>query len=213
MSLAIEVGQLAYSLKLESEGADWLRKYFEEVNRLLTANGLPPHREPETLPPIRNRAGLLSFPYSYLHYLRRALAYARQAPDEFHPVPEGEKPTADAWLDEEQFSYMDSHIICHSDCEGFYVPIDFPKPLYDDGDYGVVGRILGSSIRGLAELGQVAPLLGISLQDGVLSDREAAVIAQEMDVSQPYWIERQVWLTFFEALRNSIEFGTAVVFT
>jgi hypothetical protein len=76
MSLAIEVGQLAYSLKLESEGADWLRKHFEEVNRLLTANGLPPHREPETLPPIRNRAGLLSFPYSYLHYLRRALAYA-----------------------------------------------------------------------------------------------------------------------------------------
>jgi hypothetical protein len=116
-------------------------------------------------------------------------------------------------LDKEQFSYTDSHIICHSDCEGFYVPIDFPEPLYGDGDYEVVGGILGSSIRGLAELAQVAPLLSIPLRDGVLTDLEAAVIAQEMDASQPYWIERQVWLTFFEALRNSIEFGTAVVFT
>jgi hypothetical protein len=59
---------------------------------------------------------------------------------------------------------------------------------------------------------QAAPLLGIPLVDGKLSDEAAKVIAEERDGSHPYWIERKVWLTMFEAFRHSIEFKCAVVF-
>jgi hypothetical protein len=178
----------------------------------LTAHGLPEHVEPAQLPKFPYRGQPLSFPYSWLHYLRRAVAFARQAPEQFGPVRDGENPAADERIDEELSVFMDSHLICHSDCDGFYVPIDFPQQLYDDEAGGLPGGILGSSQRALQEVMQAAPLLGIPLVDGKLSDEAAKVIAEERDGSHPYWIERKVWLTMFEAFRHSIEFKCAVVF-
>src|SRR4051812_38195410 len=118
MGLAVSIGALAYALENDPEGAEWLRKDFEEVNRVLAAHGLPPHREPETLP-IKDRVKLewvpklwlSSMPYSWLHYLRRAVAFARQAPDEYRPVREGENPSDDERIDRELSVFLDSHLI------------------------------------------------------------------------------------------------------
>jgi hypothetical protein len=152
-------------------------------------------------------------PYGWLHYLRRAVAFARQAPEEFHPVKDGEDPANDEKIDRELSVIMDSHVICHSDSEGFYVPLDFPEPLYDNRDAdGLVGGILGSSQRALQELVQAAPLLSIPVRDGDLSDDEANLILQEEEGSHPYWIERYAWLYFFDRLRASIAIRSAVVF-
>ncbi len=104
---------------------------------------------------------------------------------------------------------MDSHLICHSDCEGYYVPVDFPDPLYDDTD-ALVGGIVGSSQAAMRELVQVAPLLNIRLRNGALSNAQAKEIADED--GGPLYIERQVWLQLYEAFRLSIEHGTAVKF-
>jgi hypothetical protein len=224
MGLSISVGALAFCLEHDAEGADWLRKDFKEVNRVLAAHGLPPHVEPESLPPtpsqpeltfdrgLRRGMWLSGMPYSWLHYLRRAVAFARQAPGEFHPVPDGEDPSRDERIDRELSVLMDSHVICHSDCEGFYVPIDFPEPLYDDRDDGVTGGIIGSSQRALQELLQAAPLLGIPTQDGVLTNEDAMAIIQEKEGSHPLWIERHAWLYFFDRLRESLALRSAIVF-
>lgn len=108
---------------------------------------------------------------------------------------------------------MDCHLICHSDSEGFYVPIDFPEPLYDEEEGRIPGGgILGSSQRALQETIQAAPLIGIPLEDGHLSDEAAKCIAEEADQSHPYWIERQVWLTMYESFRQSVEYKCAVIF-
>jgi len=107
---------------------------------------------------------------------------------------------------------MNSHFICHSGCEGFYVPIDFPEPLYDDLDGDLPGGILGSSQQALKEIMLAAPLLGIPLRGKKLSDKAAKDIANEPDGSHPYWIERKVWLTMFEAFRHSVEYKCAVIF-
>lgn len=212
MGLAVSIGVLAGD-EPDPEGVEWHREEFREVNRLLAARGLPMHQEPESLPDIPHRGQLLSFPYSWLHYLRRALAFARQAPDEFCPAPDGWNPSEDERLDDELSIHMDSHLICHSDTEGFYVPIDFPEPLYDDEEGKIPGGgILGSSQHALQEIIQVAPLLGIPLKVGHLSDEVAKSIAHEADESHPYWIERKVWLTMYEAFRRSIEYKCAVVF-
>ena len=92
------------------------------------------------------------------------------------------------------------------------MPIDFPEPLYDDQKAGLKGGILGSSQRALQETIQAASLLGISLVDGNLSDEAAKIIVAERDDAHPYWVERKVWLTMYEAFRHSIEYKCAVVF-
>ena len=224
MGLAITVGALAVCLEHDSEGAEWLREDFLHVNRVLTANGLPPHLEPLSLPSTseypelsfdrgyRRGMWLSGMPYSWLHYLRRAVAFARQAPEEFHPVTDGQDPAQDERIDRELFVVMDSHVICHSDSDGFYVPIDFPEPLYDDQDEGVTGGVIGSSQRALQELVQAAPLLGISIWDGDLTDEDAITICREEEGSHPLWIERHAWLYFFARLRESIALQSAVVF-
>jgi len=170
---------------------------------------LPLHHEPEQVPKLPYRGHLIGMGYSGLHYLRRAVAFARQAPEEFCPLPEGEDVTSDLRVDEELFVRMDSHLICHSDCEGFYVPIDFPIPVYNDD---LPGGCLGSSQRALAEILLAAPLLGIPLEGEKLADEVAASIVQETEDSHPYAIERQVWFTLHECLRHSIEYKCAVVF-
>jgi hypothetical protein len=213
MGLDVCVGVLASGPDGDPDGFEWLLRDFAHVNRVLAANGLPPHEEPQRLPdlPYRYRGQLLSFPYSWLHYLRRAVAYARQAPDQFRPVADGDNP-ADDKRTHQELDFLESHLICHSDCEGFYVPIDFPEPLYDDQKEGLPGGILGSSQRALRETMQAAPLLAIPLRAEQLSDEAAKGIVEEPDGSHPYWVERKVWLTMYEAFRHSVEYKCAVVF-
>jgi hypothetical protein len=208
VGLSVNVGFLAYLLKEDEEGAaDGLREEFSHVSRVLQANGLPPHVEPEELPDTNDRSGLDGFPYEWLDYLCRALAYARQAPEEFGPVVGWDRPHEDERVDREYD--MGSHLICHSHCEGFFVPIDFPTPLVDYEDE-LPGAVLGSSQRALAEVIQTAPLLGIELvNDGPTKTIIDTIRAEE---SHPLYFERKVWLCLYEKFRLSVEYRTAVVF-
>jgi hypothetical protein len=143
----------------------------------------------------------------------RAVAYARGAPDQFTAVRDGEDPSQDRHLDAEIYTFAESHLICHSWTEGYYVPIVFTDWLCDNRKGGLPGRILGSSQQGLRELVQTAPLLGIRLDGQELSDQAALAIAKEPDGANPLWIERKVWLSYFEAFRLSVEHRCAVVFS
>src|SRR5262249_26330785 len=129
----------------------------------------------------------------------------------FRPVAKGEDPVADPLVDRELSVLMDSHLICHSDGDGFYVPIDFPEPLYDDRETGSIGPV-GSSPQALEGLLQVAPPPEISLKKGVLSDREAERIATEDEKDHPLWIEHRAWLRLFERFRASVAHNAVVTF-
>jgi hypothetical protein len=96
MGLGITVGMLADFVENDEEGASWLRATFQQINEVLAENDLPPHDEPEQLPPLRSRAQLTSYSYSYLHYLRRFYAYVTTDPDWVPtPTPEHENPSED----------------------------------------------------------------------------------------------------------------------
>jgi hypothetical protein len=216
MGLAISVGQLAFLRQDEyPEDVEMFRAELRAVNRVLAANGLPPHVEPESLPTIVDRVPVGSMPYGWLHHTRRAVAYAMRPGRPFRPLDEDEDPGEDPLYDA-VLSTSTSHVICHSDCEGFYVPTDFPEPLYDelrDGEPGaLVGGMLGSSQGGLRELALAAPLLDIPLEGGRLSDKQARAVCEERQDAHPHWIARQAWLCLYERLRQSVEFRTLVVF-
>ena len=97
MGLAIGVGTLAELVPLDPEGAEWTRASLTSLASVLERNGLPAHEEPEIFPtPLFSlRHSCTSFPYSFLHYLRRAYAYVheeRPIRDEDALRPEDEGP-------------------------------------------------------------------------------------------------------------------------
>ena len=213
MGLAIATGVLADLLQNDAEGAAGVQEKFEVVNRVLRANGLPEHREPLQVPAsIRREQEVLSFSYSCLHHLRRAYAHRLADPSWVaRPFPKDAKPTDDPLLQEEA-AVMDSHLLCHSDCEGYYVPIDFDEVLIDDEDELAGGGMLGSSQALKRELAMVAPALGIQLVDGHLSDAQVTAIEQRMDHGDGLYNELRVWLCLFEACTESIAHRTAICF-
>jgi hypothetical protein len=211
MGLGVSVGALAWLKTADAEGYEWVSKQLAIVNTVLAANNLAPHHEPDELPPLQSRALLDGFPYSFLHYLRRVYANVSQNP-KWVPVEaaNGEDPSADPAIDRELSVRMSSHLICHSDAEGFYVPVNFADVLYDDQ---MAGGMLGSTQTLMRELASIAPALGIALSaSGELSDAEAERINGVTDDDGPWYRELTVWLTLYEACRLSLQHKTAISF-
>ncbi|WP_418124964.1 hypothetical protein [Variovorax sp. 160MFSha2.1] len=238
MGLAVCVGMLAELLEDDPESAEGFEEELAEINRVLAAAGLPPHTEPRGPLELDSRASIDGFPYSFIHYLRRAYAHRVLAPDWVAtPLADDVDPTADPKI-QALLDGSESHLLCHSDAEGFYVPIDFQEVLFDgdgsdedeeeddaqeeadeaEGDAdleelsGLPGGMLGSSQRLLEELVFVAPALGIRLENGKLSDEEAERIDALIDDDNGLYREYVSWLLLYESARLSIEHRTAIVF-
>jgi len=206
MGLAIGVGVLAYLQKNDSEGAEWMQKSIEGLNRVLKKNGLKPHKEPTTVKPA-NRSSVTSYPYSFLHYLRRAYVCVIEKT----PMRTGERtPEDDDRIMEATVSLMDSHLLSHSDCEGYYVPQPFRDPICDND---VPGGFVGSTQSLLKELLLVAPAIGVKYtKTGKLARGEKAKLENINDGNDPLWREKIVWFSLYEAAHYSIENKTLIVF-
>lgn len=211
MGLAIKVGTYADLLKEDPSQAEWLGDTFAALNEVLAENGIELHHEPKILTKLKNRAQCDSFPYSFIHYLRRFYAQVETDPNWVPaPVKEDEDPTDDPAI-EEVSSMLESHLLCHSDCDGFYLPIKFDEIIFDDEDR-IPGGALGSSYKLLEELIFIAPKLNIILKDGQLSDSEADKINELADNEGNFHREYCVWIALYEAASESIENKTAIYF-
>lgn len=208
MSLGITVGRLARWIRDgDEELAELVRGDMQRINWLLSANRLPDHIEPESLPRLLTRSHLDHMPYSWYARLQRAIAFSRQEPEEFTPAREDEDPLAHPYVRSE-LTLKDSHLICQG-VEGYYVPIDFRYPVMVPGRQ-LGGRMVGSSQAATRELVTVAPLLGIRLSKGKLSNATAEKINKEQEGA--YYEERQAWLILFESFRLSMEHKASVCF-
>jgi hypothetical protein len=208
MGLSIEVFKLAEIVA--EDDPEFLEDYREDFAILQTAlerQGLTGYREPESLPDITLRHGTCGFPYSCLHHLRRFYAYLRHKSLFPLPLASGKRAAKDSVI--EMVSCPAHHLLYHSDCDGYYVPIDFREVICDPD---VIGELIGSSYRLMDELLFVAPFLNINVSGGVLTDEEAEKVNNEADSDDPYAIEKMVWINLFECARVSIAHGTAIVF-
>lgn len=213
MGLAIGVGMLAEYGRTEPQAARRMRRDLDEINTELRRRQLPEHHEPDSFDePLQFRASVTSFPYSWLHYLRRYAAHVMR--DEKwvpYPVEPGEDPAEDPVL-RQMYAEMSSHLLCHSDREGYYIPVDFDELILDP-DHDIRGGVVGSSQRLRRELVQLTDQLEIRLgDDGQLSDEIAEELSKQRPSHVPFAVERLVWLALWEAARLSIEQDTAVVF-
>ncbi|MEW6736141.1 MAG: hypothetical protein AB1489_32910, partial [Acidobacteriota bacterium] len=204
MGLVIAVFDLA-ELVSDEEIEAWelaeFKETYDQLNKFLLKMGLPEHIEPEEIPDgVIYRGEIVGFPYSCIHYLRRAYIYQKLG---LTLTPCSDGASSDPVLTAEyQSPQIDSHLIHFSDSSGFYVPIDFAKPLEADYEDEVLGDAVGSSFGLLRELIEVAPTIGIDLNEGELSDGRAAELADfENEKKHPFETERMVWFTLYEAAR------------
>ena len=207
MGLAIGVGDLAAALRDDPEGSEGLEKDLDRLNTVLRQFGLPTHAEPRELPELEYES-VVSFPYSFLHYARRMYARLRRGKAAEPVAGDDLSPDDDTDIDAVS-SLQDSHLLYHSDCDGYYVPIDFERPLFDEE---ITGGAVGSTQGLLREINLIAPLIGIELVDG-----EPTVAALEalraFDESHPFHIERVVWHTVFENCKFSLKHGSIIAFS
>ena len=207
MGLGVSVGAGSVAPG-DSEALEYYRGGLDRLSAALAERGIT-WCEPTTRAPyMRRHVG--GFPYSYLPYLRRAFALlGHDAP--VTPTGSAGVTARDDSLIQTEMSMMSSHLLCHADNAGYYVPADFSEPLFLSGNlYG--GGLVGSSQGLMDELRRLAPALGIALtDDGELTDDEAARVGRIPDEAD-FAIESVVWLALFEACRVSIASGHAVIF-
>ncbi len=213
MGLAIGVGMRAEFECGDGEKAGRMRADMASINTILKERGLPVHDEPESLDESLDiRASVMSFPYSWLHYLRRFAAHIMRDPKWVpYPIEPGEDPAEDAVL-VQMYQRLSSHLLCHSDSEGYYVPVDFEELILDP-EHEISGGVVGSSQQLQRELLSLCDPLEIEVDDeGQLSDDVADELSKQRPTAAPFAIERLVWLALYEAARVSIEKKTAIVF-
>jgi hypothetical protein len=207
MGLAVSVGTPAIG---DAEGEEHVRQQYLRLSEVLAARGVPWSLPADPAQPASGRRHVSSFPYSSLHHLRRAYALRFEGRP-VTPVIDGDLSDADRYVTDAS-SMLSSHLLCHSDNAGYYVPIILDDPVFLSRDSGIAGGgMVGSSYGLLDELKRIAPDIGVRLEeDGTLSDGEAQRLFTNS--ADPYGTEQMVWLTLHEACRASIESGQPIIF-
>ncbi|MFR9780719.1 hypothetical protein ACL02O_32325, partial [Micromonospora sp. MS34] len=104
------------------------------------------------------------------------------------------------------------HLIYHSDCEGYYVPVDSEHVIVDEK---APGGYLGSSVRLLEETRRIARTLG--LPEDLNPDSEEVFETADSDEPategwQRHGVEAYVCLQLLRASELSIATGSAIAF-
>jgi hypothetical protein len=161
LRLDVKVGVLADPI--EDENYALYKAEFEILNKVLRAEGVCEHVEPEELADIFT----CDMSHHAVHCLRRVAAYLALG----KPIPPPCRGDAtedpilrlDYWdqlRKDERLKYQ--HLIDHSDAEGFYVPVDFERPL-DTSSVVADGLLFGSTQRLRAECMDLAHTLDMLL--------------------------------------------------
>ena len=112
MGLAVSVGMLADLLQHDPEGAEWTREAITDLNTVLARHRLPAHVEPERFAVELVCHGIMSFPYSFLHYLRRVLTLVRREAAWYGIEALQQKERVTTWiLDDTGFLKQGSHSV------------------------------------------------------------------------------------------------------
>jgi hypothetical protein len=164
MGLALEVGILADLKDADEEGYASYVDEFENLSKVLRAESLREHVEPDELDEIFS-CDMLS--YTGIHYLRRIAVHL--ALGKSTPAPGNRETYQNVALNEEHFERFNAgkdtkyqHLLVHSDAEGFYVPIDFNRVIATP-TLSLSGGWLGSTQRLQAECGELASMLSMPL--------------------------------------------------
>ena len=232
MGLCLCVGFAADLKENDPEGYEDFKAEIAKVNATLRAQGLPEHHEPDEV----GAADFISLDmmgYSGLHYLRRIAAHISFTGK--LPPPGDSDSSKDALLGQ---YYMESiqekapnglalfkkaqkskafefnHLLHHSDCEGYYLPMEFTNVIFPDPKLKVPGEMIGSAHYLLRECKRLAETLAIpECIDAASAELwDAANNQGQGDGWHRYGVESFTCVRLMRACEASIRSGAALVF-
>ncbi|MGC0379523.1 hypothetical protein [Streptomyces sp. SAI-229] len=213
MGLNMIVGVL---VDAEDDHADMVRADFAAIGGLLERAGLPRWAEPD--PAGAKSEEFEAWGYSGLHTVRRLAVHLAAGGRLPEPLGEGSRAVDDPLLREVYETPPGDppgpfdHLVRHSDCGGYYVPVDFAHVIVDDE---APGGCLGSSVRLLAETRRLAEALGLP-ED---LDPHSEEVFEAADAEEPaakgwrrHGVESYVCLQLLRAAKASVATGAAIAF-
>ena len=112
-------------------------------------------------------------------------------------------------LREKIYYDLDSHLICHSDFDGYYLPIEFEKVVFDE----ITHEYIGSSYKLNNELKDLADIFDINTDfTKHLSRNEFDGFLEDLDVNDIYYSHKQFILLLYYSSLLSIKYKSAIVF-
>jgi hypothetical protein len=214
MGLNMVVGVLSDA---EDDYTEMLRADFVAIGELLERAGAPQWTEPDLVE--AEDAEFEMWGYSGLHAVRRLAVHLAAGGRLPEPLHEAQRATDDPLLSKVYKTLPGDppgpfdHLIHHSDCGGYYVPVDFTHVIVDKK---APGGYLGSSVQLLVETRRLAEALG--LPEDLDPHSEEVFEATEAEEPagegwQRYGVESYVCLQLLQAAKLSIATGAAIAFT
>lgn len=227
------VGFMADLKENDPEGYENFKALMANVNQALSAEGLAPHHEPESVS-SGDFISLDMFGYSGLHYLRRVAAHITFTGK--LPSPGDDDSSKDTLVEryyteslEEKApksflsllkkspknkSFDFNHLMHHSDCEGYYLPLEFTNVIFPDPELKIPGAMIGSAYRLLQECERLAVALAIPQDMDSESDElwEAAQSQGEGEGWRRYGVESFTCVRLIHACEASIRSKAALVY-
>ncbi len=201
-----------------------LKTQMKAIDLLLKKSSLPGFKEP--INGDGPLALILQMPgYSGIHYLRHFAAYVWAGETNIPPYSKENKSEWSKLYTESMGKAKDGerfdHLMFHSDCQGFYAPIEFVEVIFG-GEEGsatkIDGDMLGSSQRLLAECESLAKHLKIPSELKYDSDELVEILNAEESENDSetewkrYATEIYVCLNLIEACKESIKRKSLLVF-
>src|SRR5215831_150663 len=233
MGLCVCVGFAADLKEHDLEGYENFKSEMAKVNQTLRAEGMPEHHEPGEV----NAADFISlemFGYSGLHYLRRIAAYINYTGK--LPPPGDSDSSKDVLLEQyytesiqekapkgflalfkktpKRKAFEFNHLLHHSDCEGYYLPMEFTSVIFPDPKLKVAGEMIGSAPGLLRECKCLAEALAVPHGIDPESDElwDAADNQGQGDGWHLYGVEAFTCVRLMHACEASVRSGAALVF-
>lgn len=199
----------------DDEYAEMIRADLAVIHELLAEAEIGPWVEPES---GEDEGGEFEmWGYSGLHALRRLAVHL--AENSRLPDPQETQQAADDPLLKSVYARLPTdppgpfdHLVHHSDCEGYYVPVDFERVIVDEK---APGGYVGSSVRLLAETRRLARVL--ELPEDLDPDSDEVYDACDADEPategwQRYGVESYTCLRLLQAAKLSTETRAAIAF-
>ncbi|MFB7292269.1 hypothetical protein [Actinacidiphila glaucinigra] len=213
MGLNMVVGVL---VDAEDDYTEMIRADFAAIGELLERTGARQWTEPDLV--VADDAEFEMWGYSGLHTVRRLAVHLATDGRLPEPLDQAQRATDDPLLSKVYKALPGDppgpfdHLIHHSDCEGYYVPVDFAHVIVDKK---ARGGYLGSSLRLLAETRRLAQALGLPEDLDPHSEEVFEVADAEGPATegwQRYGVESYVCLQLLQAAKLSIATGAAIAF-
>lgn len=187
-----------------------------KINNLLKANNLPIHSEPLGRSVKETALPEMSLVYARLHHLRYIAAKFIEYPTSSLDIKDLKKKrkTRTWWykipakLRNEIYQECKSHLICHSDFDGYFIPIDFELVLQDRE----LGGWLGSSIRLHKELEEIAAKLNLNLGTYTPDLNQLYEMRKQELQADPIGDIKLILLGLYNVTTASIHYNSAIIF-